>query len=459
MAEPLTRQYAAFASAASRNGIAPGKAFEVVRLGFTDSAGVILAGLNEDVVKRLVRHVERQGGAETARLLFGQRRASPIQSALVNSTAAHAHDYDDFAFSNHPSAVLCPAILAAAEHARIFGRTVDGRRMANAYVAGYEIWAEVMKREPDHLYAKGWHPTAVFGPIGAAAAAAVVLDLDEGEILNAIALACSLAGGVFENFGTMAKPMHGGRASEAGVTAACMAAEGIAASPSAVEGKHGLLTGVSPNGRTDRDRPTRLGRDWHILKERLNIKKYPTVGASQRVIDAVLMLRRERPPEIGRIQKIVPRVSVNHLEVMPFHAPTTGLQAKFSLPFAVACALVHGRVGLAEVQDSVVREPRIQALMAMVEPETTREFLPDWPNAAPFDVVHFHLDDGSIVSTPEVRRATGHGDTPLSAPEIRAKFEACAAFGGVAPAPAAALFEAMQRIDALASPADIASVS
>ena len=459
MPAPLTRDYAAFAHRMARGGLMPAAALEVVRLGFTDCAGVLLAGVNADVVVRLAAFARGQGGAPVSRALLGALRVSPAQAALLNSTAAHAHDFDDFAFSNHPSAVLVPAILAAAEAAERAGRRADGAVMASAYVTGYEVWADLMKREPDHLYAKGWHPTAVFGPIGAAAAAAVVLGLDERRTMHAIAIACSLAGGVFENFGTMAKPMHGGHAAEAGLTAAAMAAEGIEASPSAVEGRHGLLRAVSPAGRTELDRPTQLGVSWHILKERLNIKKYPTVGASQRSIDAVLALRAARRIDLGRIVKITPRVSVKHLDVMPFGKPQNALEAKFSLPFAVACALTHGAVGLAEVADDVVRAPAMQALMAKVEPETTTDFAPDWPNAAPFDVVKIHLDDGSVITSPEIRRATGHGDTPLSAAEIRAKFDACAAYAGIAAGEASAVFAAMQRIDALSGPHEIPSVT
>ena len=294
MPAPLTRDYARFAAALRFESL-PAAAVEIVRLGFTDCAGVILAGLHEPVVAKLASYARKVGGAPKAGWLFGAGRATAAQAAYVNATAAHALDYDDYAFSNHPSAVLTPTVLAAGEACG-----ADGARMVAGYVAGYEIWADVMLREPDHIYPRGWHPTAMFGPIGAAAAAAVVMGLDEGQTLHAMALAASIAGGVFENFGTMAKPLHGGRAAETGLIAAGLAAEGIEASLSALEGERGLMRAVSPNYATDRERPSPLGSVWHIETQKLNIKKYPTVGASQRQIDSVIAFRAANPIDPAR---------------------------------------------------------------------------------------------------------------------------------------------------------------
>jgi 2-methylcitrate dehydratase PrpD len=453
MPAPLTRRYAAFAAGMTRRALSA-TALDVVRLGFTDCAGVILAGRNEPAVRGLVDFARSEGAAGRARFMFGAMRGSARAAGLVNATAAHALDYDDFAFSNHPSAVLCPTILAAAEDCG-----ADGARMARAYVAGYEIWGDIMKREPDHLYDKGWHPTAVFGPLGAAAAASVVYGLDETQTMHALALAASMAGGVFENFGTMAKPFHGGRAAETGLTAAAFAARGLEASPSAIEGKHGLLRGLTPAGRVDVETPPTLGAWWRIEHERLNIKKYPTVGASQRGIDAMLSLAAATPIDPERVVKITPLVSEKHLAVMPFHRPKTALEAKFSIEFAMACALIHGAVGLRELHDDIVTDPRMQALMGKVEPKTTKDFAPDWPNAAPFDQVTVELDNGQVLVSPEIRRATGHGDTPLSRPSLKAKFDSCAAHGGVSSLTADIVFDAMQNIDRLSNTSDIPTVA
>ncbi len=449
MPAPLTQACAQFVAGA-RDLKIPESALEVARLGFTDCAGVMLAGRGEEAVMRLSTYVREQGAYPRSRLITADPRVSMAQAGLVNATAAHALDYDDFAFSNHPSAVLVPVVLAAAD---AYGAT--GARMAAAYLIGYEIWADLMLREKDLFYDRGWHPTAVLGPIGAAAAAAVVMGLDETRARHALALAASDSGGVFENFGTMAKPYHGGRAAAAGLTAAALAANGLAASPTALEGRHGLMRALSPKGDVDLETPPAFSDHWRSATVRLNIKKYPTVGASQRAIDAVLALNQKERVDPSRVEKIVACVSERHLAVMPCHLPRDTLQAKFSLEFAIASALVHNAVGFAQLTEAVVRSEVIQRLMARVSIETTAEFEPDWRDAAPFDVVTFTLDDGREVQTPKIRRAAGHADTPLSPDSLWAKFLGCARHAGVAEPRARGLFEAMQRIDRLRSVEEI----
>ena len=449
MPAALTRIYAEFIAGTRPTDI-PEAALAVARLGFTDCAGVILAGRNEDVVQRLAGVVRVQGATPASRLVLGAERVSMVQAALVGATASHALDYDDFAFSNHPSAVLVPVILAAADTTG-----ASGARMAAAYVIGYEVWADLFLREPGLYYERGWHPTAVLGPIGAAAAACVVLGLDARATRHALALAASDAGGVFENFGTMAKPWHGGRTAAAGLNAAVLAAAGLEASATALDGGRGLLRALSPSGEVDLDTAPMLGTTWRSAAMRLNIKKYPTVGSSQRVIDAVLALRDAHAIEPARIRDVAAHISNRHQATMPFISPKDAHQAKFSLQFAVASALVHGAVGFRELTDAVVQSAVIQALMPKICSVTTDAYEPGWRDAAPFDIVHVTLDDGSAVSSPQLRRPKGHADLPLSTEELRAKFMGCAAHGGAGTVDAGRLFEAMQRIDKLAGPRDI----
>jgi 2-methylcitrate dehydratase PrpD len=426
----------------------PHEALAVARLGFTDCAGVMLAGRDEDAVQCLRSYVRAQGGHGRARLVTGAEKVGMVQAGLVNATAAHALDYDDFAFSNHPSAILVPVVLAAADAAG----GASGHRMAMAYLLGYEVWSDLMVREPDLFYDRGWHPTSVLGPIGAAAAASVVLGLDAVRTRHALALAASDSGGVFENFGTMAKPYHGGRAAAAGLNAAGLAAAGLAASATALEGRRGLMRALSPQGRVDLDTLPQVGSVWRSATMRLNIKKYPTVGSSQRVIDAVLALNRQQRLEPAQVRSIDVHVSERHAAVMPYHLPQDTLQAKFSIEFAIACALVHDAVGFEQLTDAHVRAPALQRLMGLVTIHTTEAFEPEWRDAAPFDIVHFTLADGRTVSSPPVRRAAGHADTPLTDAQLWAKFLGCARHAGVAHDAARALFDALQCIDSLSGP-------
>lgn len=440
-AAPITRLAGDFV-VANRGANLPAGAVAVARAGITDAVGALLAALDEPVVDVVSQVAAGQGGVAEAPMLLGRAMTTIDLAALVDATAAHALDVDDYAFANHPSAVLVPALLACG--ARV-GAT--GRDLVAAYVAGYEIWSDLMGREPDHLHSRGWHPTALFGPVGAAAAAASLLGLNARQASHAIGLAASHAGGTMGNFGSMAKAYHAGKSAQAGVFAASLAAAGMTATADVLEGERGLMRTLSPNGRVDVATPPAYGSYARILNQRLNIKKYPTVGASQRVIDSVLAQLAAGSVDLEAIERIEPRVSEKHAAVMPYHGATRPEEAKFSLEFAVACALLHGRVGLRELTAESIGDPRLQALMRKVHVLTTDEYDPDYPVAAPFDFVTLTFRDGGSVTTPPVRRATGHADVPLSAGQLEAKFADCAAFGGIRRDESARLFGLLQRVE------------
>src|SRR5450759_1822829 len=143
----------------------PKDAISFIHTGFADCVGVMIAGAREPA-PQLVRAMLAPAGDE-ATLLFGAGRASAPEAAWINGTAAHALDFDDVAQRGHPSTVLVPAILAEAE-----ATGASGAAMVLAYAAGYETWAELVRRDPDQHHNKGWHPTGIFGAIGAAAACA-----------------------------------------------------------------------------------------------------------------------------------------------------------------------------------------------------------------------------------------------------------------------------------------------
>ena len=180
----------------------------LVKPGFIDSVATMLAGRDEPVVGVVRKFAAaRRSALQESRLLFGKDHISAADAALINATAAHALDYDDVALAGHPSAVLVPAILAAGEPLGVSGMTA-----LRAYLVGYEVWAELLSREPSPYHVKGWHPTAVLGTVGAAAAVAHLHGLNVTQVTNALSIAASMASGLVANFGTMTKPLHAGRA-------------------------------------------------------------------------------------------------------------------------------------------------------------------------------------------------------------------------------------------------------
>jgi 2-methylcitrate dehydratase PrpD len=418
--------------------------------GFTDCLAVMVAGHDEPVTRLVRAQVQAAGAGAGSRMLLGERPCAPSQAALLGTTAAHALDFDDYAYSNHVSALLVPAIIAEAERSG-----ASGRDMVAAYVAGFEVWGTVFKREPDHLHSRGWHPTGVFGPLGVAAALCRLRRLDADACRSAIGLAVASGGGVMDNFGTHAKPWQGGRAAEAGVVAMELAARGMHAGPDALDGSGGLMAALSPAGRVDRESPAgHLGHEWMAAGPSLNIKPHPTVGASQRAIDAAIQLHRDHAPEPGAIRRVTARVSEKHAAVMRLHRPRTAAEARFSLEFGVAAGLLNGRVGLAELNDGFVQDPRVQALLRKVEIVTGPDDDPSYPVGARFDTVSLELEDGRHIDSERVYRFRGHGDNPMSAPELRAKFEDCTV-PQLGRAQSARLFESLRRLPELASAAEI----
>ena len=423
----------------------PAAALATAANGFTDCVAVMLAGAHEPVTVNLLRHVRATGGRPQSRLLLGVERATVAQAALVGTGAAHALDFDDYAYSNHVSALMVPAILAEAERAG-----ADGPAMLRAYLAGFEAWGAVMKREPDHLHSKGWHPTGVFGPIGVAAALSHLRGLDAGRTRNALGLAAAAGGGVMDNFGTQAKPFQGARAAEAGVVAVELALAGLDAGPHAIDGDGGLLAALSPAGNVDLETPPDwLGRKWLAATDGINIKLHPTVGASQRAIDAAIQMHRDHGPAPKAIARVIARVSEKHAAVMRFHRPATALEAKFSLEFGVAAGLIAGKVGLAEVSDDFVRRDDVRALTERIAIEVGPDDDPDYPVGAKSDSVAIELRDGSRIESEPVHRFRGHGHNPVTRRELKAKFDDCVAPAAGQPM-ADRLFEVLQNLASLA---------
>src|SRR5262245_25340003 len=246
MTASLTRSLGGFvADMAGRQ--APAEAMNWVKTGFTDTIGTMVAGTNEPVTRVMC---EVLGASEPeATILLDKGRTRALDAALINGAAAHALDYDDVALSGHPSTVLVPAILAEGE-----ALGVTGERMIAAYITGYEVWGELVSRESGRHHEKGWHPTGIFGAIGAAAACAMLHELDAEKATHAIGIGASESAGLMANFGSMTKPFHAGRAASAGVLAARAAKAGMTSWADAIEHPQGFLKAFSPIGEVDTER-------------------------------------------------------------------------------------------------------------------------------------------------------------------------------------------------------------
>jgi 2-methylcitrate dehydratase PrpD len=381
-----------------------------------------------------------------ATLYFTGDTAPAPEAAWINGTAAHALDYDDVAVRGHPSTVLVPAILAESE-----ALGLSGEAMIIAYVAGYETWAEIANRDPGHHHRKGWHPTGIFGAIAAAAACARLRRLDGERTAQALALAASQSAGLMANFGTMTKPFHAGRAAHSGLVSARTAEIGFTAAADAIEHPQGFLSAVSPEGLADRESlAAGLGKEWHIVKNRLSIKKYPACYALHRSLDGMLDLLKDRALQPDDIARITASISKTRAMILRNHRPQTGLEGKFSMEFAMAAAVIARRASLAEFTDGFVQRPDVQDLMQRVAIDANENYDPEVSGAALFDQVRVELRSGETLETAQVRRARGAAELPLGEAEMFDKFRTCLDAGNARVAPER-LFDRLRHLETLSA--------
>ena len=433
----LTQELAAFC-VALRYGDIPAAALPFIRTGFTDCVATLVAGRYTEPVRILKETLAPAAGE--SRLFLNLGSASAPEAAWLNATAAHALDFDDAAQKGHLSAVLVPAILAEAD---ALGAT--GRQMATAYAAGYETWAELLRREPDLYHNHSWHPTGVFGPLAAAAACASLGGLEAGQAVHALGIAASQSSGLIANFGSMTKPFHAGQAAHAGVLSARLAAHGFTASPDALEHPKGLMPGISPNRRADVASPIEAGRIWKLPRDGVNTKKYPTCFASHRAIDGMLSLLGEHAIQPGQVERLTVTISRRNKSTLRFESPENALQAKFSMQFAMACALLERRCSLMELRDEFVQRDDVRRLMRLVEVLPNGNEDPTRAGEAPQDVVVVQTLDGRRFSR-AVDYVRGGPELPLLPGELYGKFETCLAAGGLQAEPRP-LFDALMAID------------
>ncbi len=422
----------------------PPAAVALAKLGLADCVAVMVAGSREPAVATLRAALLTVGGPAEATLYFSRERMSAPSAAWINSTAGHVLDYDDVAFG-HPSVVIVPAILAEAE-----AIDATGADLVTAYVAGYETWLELITRERANYQMKGWHPTPLIGALAAAAACANLHRLDDDAAASALGLAAAQASGITASYGTMAKAMQVGKAAYNGLISARMAAAGMRAADDALDHERGFLRAISPAGDVDLKRAPRFRSHWHSVEHGLSIKRYPMCYCAHRAIDAALEVSATHRIAAADIAGIGVTLGKIQAATLKNHQPRNGLDAIFSVEFAIAAALIAGNVGLHEVSDEFVARADVQALLQKVTVSAHEDYDPAWPSMARFDQVHVRLNDGKTLSSEPVYRALGDAKRPLAPADLRAKFADCFA-AGKSTVDAGRLLGQLQHIETLPS--------
>jgi len=349
----------------------PEPARETARQCLLDYLGCALAGAGDPLVEIMVSEIAAREGSGEASLIGRSERCACTTAALINGSAAHALDFDDThtTMVGHPSVPLLPAVLALAEieHA-------GGHRVIEAFVAGFELECRLGALLGGTQYALGFHATGTLGTIGAAAAAARLLELDETQWLDAIGLAATQAAGLKASFGTMAKPLHAGRAAATGLQSALLARRGFTAQRSIIEVAQGFAAAHGSPGVSPDLLDALEGR--FLVRETL-FKYHAACYLTHAAIEAAAELRRTHALDATSIRAVEVHVSPIPLGVCNIQQPATGLEGKFSLRATVALALLaHDTGALATYSDAGMRDPALIALRDRINVIADSSLLP-----------------------------------------------------------------------------------
>ena len=449
----ITAEVASFICDTDPRSIPPA-ARDVARRSILDTIGVALAGAAEPAV-RIVRDLTGPPGAEgphgagSATLLGCARRATALDAAFVNGTAAHALDYDDTQASvrGHPSAPLVPAALAAAEMT-----AASGAQLVDAYLIGLEVAGRVGRSlGPSHA-AAGFHSSGTLGVLGAAAAAARLLGLNPRQARAALGIAASSAAGLRLNFGTMTKPLHAGQAARAGLLAGLAARRDFDAAGHALDAGGFTAVFSAPDGD-----PARIGPfdgSWQALDPGVAVKKYPCCNRGHRAADATLALVAEHdfgPADVERIEVRLPAGEASpdgRVGPMIFPRPATGLEAKFSMQYVVAAAVCDRQLVIGTFSSERAARPDVRDLLARVTPVSDGRRLARDPAANYVEVVAWLRDGRACARRVHFSRGDPRGGEPLTWAELVAKYTDCAA-GVLTAAQAQRSAQLIERLDEL----------
>jgi 2-methylcitrate dehydratase PrpD len=414
-------------------------AIAAARQGVLDFLAAAFAGAGDAAYRKLlaVNGADSRGAAA----VFGSAaHVSAQQAALLNGYAGHALDYDDVHSSvrGHPSTVLLPALFAVAQE-----QGSSALELLDAYVVGVETMARLGLALGSRHYEQGFHNTATLGALGAAAAVSFLLKFDAPAIDNALGLAATQAAGLRVQFGSEAKPLHAGLAARAGVFAAELTAAGLHGAADALDGPIGFFAVFSGGAAQPERVLDGWGAPWQIASPGLYFKPWPCCTATHYAVHAALSLRdthKLTPHDIERVTVTFPPGGDTPLSN---HLPATGLEARFSVEYAVAAALTDGSPGVATFADVPVRDDLLALAARVTRRHDDTAARASTDPATRFSSVEIALRNGTVF-----RHKT---DRLHSAENLRAKFA-----DATAHADALAFVPAL--IDTMHSAADLATL-
>ena len=408
---------------------------EAIRIGIRcllDGLGLIVAGSEEHTVEILVEDAAATGGQPDALLLSrGATKVPAPLAARILGTAGHAHDWDDTQVSLDPTHVYgllthptIPPLSSALVMAQKLGG-IDGKTFMLAFLTGFEVECKISEWMLPQHYLRGMHSSATVGTFGAYAAAAKLLGLKGDKLRSGFGIGASFAAGIRCNFGTMTKPLHVGRAAENGVTAALLAARGFTADPDALDGPWGFFA-VQGGGVSAEKISQGFGNVWTIVEPGVSIKPYPCGVLTHPTIELMLKLVIENDIAPEQIESVKVYAGSNILNPIRYPIAANHLQAKFSLPAALAMIALARKAGKREFSDPFVGSAPMQSMQKRITTELDPEI-----EKLGFDkmrsriVIHIKIKDGRDVEGWADEHYRGGPENPLSDADLEDKVRSC----------------------------------
>ena len=422
-----TEMIAQFIVDTSYEGI-PRDAVEKAKRAALDCIGAALAGVGELVSQTITGYVRALGGPGQGSVFGASLKVSVADAALANGTIAHALDYDDCGVKiGHPSVLVLPAVLSLGEHLG-----ASGKDILAAYIVGLEIEGKLALHADFKLMQARLNHQTWYGSIGAAAACAKLLKLNVEKTRMALGIAGNFACGLSANHGSMAGAMSAGNACRNGVIAALMAQAGITANPNIIEAKNGFYDTLVGAGHYDAERMADgFGKPYYIESPGIGLKKYPSCYHTHRALDGVFQLLGEHRLNDKDIAEVDVGTSERAMRVLAFSEPTTPYQAKFSMPYCIAAAMVDHGVTLDTFTAPKMEDHRI--IEARKKVHLSFPDVPIWPGLADVgpgtefvgNPVTIRTRDGQSYSA-RVDIPRGDPALPLTDDELLTKYRDCA---------------------------------
>jgi len=410
-APPITQILAKFVSAHPSKGWDDKVEHEAHRT-FMNWVGCAVGAAKHDSAEAAIAAVAMLEPSKQASVLGRDEKLDMASAALVNGITSHTFDFDDTHLRTiiHPAGPVASAALALAEH-----EGMPGRAVIDALVLGVDVECRVGNCIYPNHYDRGWHITGSAGVLGAAAACARLLALDEKQTMMALGIAASQPIGLREQFGTMTKPFHPGAAARAGLVSALLAKNGFTASARALEAPRGLIQ-VYSDKRDWSEITTDLGKRFEIS---INTYKPFACGiVIHPTIDAGTQLRA-KGIQADDIERVELKVHSLVLELTGKKEPQDGLQAKFSVYHGFCCGLIFGQAGETEYEDDIVRRDDMVALRRKVVATVDDSISEDQADVTAV------LKDGRRERV-FVKHAIGSLERPMSDADLERKFHSLA---------------------------------